>query len=61
MYTDNGRQKLFARLGQFAEQGNELQFLVSDEIYALCASKGLDVQAADDLARRHVAALKGEH
>lgn len=60
LYTDEGRNAVFARLDTLMERTLELKGKVVAETMAFCAGHGISSQHAEQLAREQIARLRGD-
>lgn len=60
LYTPEGRAAIFSRLDSFIAEATALRKAIALEMEAFVRSLGLDVEAAEALARLNVARLRGD-
>jgi len=61
LYTDPGRSEVFLRLGRFEEEANSLRKAIAEEINDFMRGHGVDIAAAERIARQNVGRMRGEH
>ena len=59
LYTEVGRSEMLLRLDAFTEEARRLQKAVLQEINTFVASAGIDIEAAEDMARKNMGRLRG--
>jgi hypothetical protein len=60
LYTDEGRNAVFGRLGSLMQNTRHLKKLLSAEAESFCAGHGLSSEQAEALASAKIARLKGD-
>lgn len=60
LYTDPGRSEVFSRLERFDDEANSLRDSVAEEISEFMRAHGVDLEAAERLARQNVGRMRGE-
>jgi hypothetical protein len=61
LYTDEGRRAIFIRLETFVSEATALRSELLKEIDSFVRSYGISVETAETMAKRKIAALKGEN